>query len=111
MPAKVPITAMGKASEGMMVAERVRRKRNITATTSTAAINRVICTSATDARMDWLRSYSTVKCAELGKVRTKLGITLLIESTIWMVLEPGCRWMESTMERLPSYQVAARTFW
>ena len=36
MAAKVPITAMGSASEGMMVAESVRRNRKITATTSTA---------------------------------------------------------------------------
>ena len=56
MPAKVPITAMGSASEGMMVADRVRRNRKITATTSTAAISSVICTSLTEARMVWLRS-------------------------------------------------------
>ena len=39
-----------------MVADKVRRNRKITSTTSTAAISSVICTSATEARMDWLRS-------------------------------------------------------
>ncbi len=56
MPAKVPITAIGSASDGMSVAVSVRRKMKITATTSTAARSKVVCTSETDARMDWLRS-------------------------------------------------------
>ncbi len=56
MPAKVPTTAMGSASEGMIVADSVRRNRKITRTTRTAARSSVICTSSTDARIDWLRS-------------------------------------------------------
>ena len=39
-----------------MVADSVRRNRKITATTSAAAISKVVCTSATEARIDWLRS-------------------------------------------------------
>ena len=42
MPAKVPIRAIGNASEGMMVAVTLRRKMKITSTTSTAAISRVV---------------------------------------------------------------------
>ena len=56
MPAKVPMTAMGSASEGMIVAESVRRKTKITATTRTAARTSVSWTSDTDWRIDWLRS-------------------------------------------------------
>ena len=56
MPAKVPITAMGSASEGMMVAETRRRKTKITPTTSAPAISSVICTSVIEARMVSLRS-------------------------------------------------------
>ena len=47
---------IGRAMEGISVADRVRRNRKITITTSTAATSKVICTSATEARMDWLRS-------------------------------------------------------
>src|SRR3569623_1430877 len=110
MAAKVPITAMGNASDGMIVADKVRRNRKITATTSAAAIRSVVWTSATEARIDRLLSYRTVRCADLGIDWMKRGITLLIESTIWMVLEPGWRWTDNTMERLPLYQLAASTF-
>ena len=47
MPAKVPMTVMGNAIEGMKVAETVRRKTKITPTTRRAAISSVICTSDT----------------------------------------------------------------
>ena len=56
MPANVPITAMGSASEGMKVAENVRRNAKITPTTRSAANISVNCTSAIEARIDWLRS-------------------------------------------------------
>src|SRR5206468_1133551 len=47
MPAKVPITEIGSANEGMTVAERLRRKRKITRTTRAPASNRLNCTSET----------------------------------------------------------------
>ena len=56
MPAKVAITAMGSASEGMSVAETRRRKTKITATTIRPAISSVICTSLTEARISSLWS-------------------------------------------------------
>ena len=51
MPAKVPITAMGSASDGMMVAETRRRKTKITPTTSAPAISSVVCTSEMELRI------------------------------------------------------------
>ncbi len=56
MPAKVPMMAMGSASEGMIVAESVRRNTKMTRTTRTPAMISVICTSETDCLMVWLRS-------------------------------------------------------
>ncbi len=56
MPAKVPTTEIGSAREGMMVAETLRRKMKMTRTTRAAASIRLNCTSATAARIDWLRS-------------------------------------------------------
>ncbi len=52
MPAKVPITAIGKASAGMIVAVTFRRKRKITRMTSAAVISSVICTSLTELRIE-----------------------------------------------------------
>ncbi|MNC98643.1 hypothetical protein D3C83_166700 [compost metagenome] len=45
MPAKVPITVIGRASEGIRVAEARRRKAKITSTTKTPAISSVTWTS------------------------------------------------------------------
>ena len=46
----------GTARLGMIVAERLRRNRKITITTSTTVSFSVNFTSFTDARMDWERS-------------------------------------------------------
>ena len=54
--AKVPITEIGSAKDGMMVAERLRKKTKITITTRQAASRSVNCTSSTEARMDCERS-------------------------------------------------------
>ena len=68
MPAKVPMMAMGSASEGMMVAETRRRKTKITPTTSTPAISSVCCTSSMEARIIWLRSNTTSICTDGGRL-------------------------------------------
>ena len=47
---------MGKASEGMMVADRLRRKMKITKTTSPMVSNKVNFTSSTEARIETERS-------------------------------------------------------
>ena len=56
MPANVPITAIGSASDGMIVAEARRRNRKITPTTSAPAISSDFCTSSIDERIVTLRS-------------------------------------------------------
>src|SRR5208282_33901 len=103
MPAKVPITVMGSAIEGMKVADTVRRNRKITMTTSAAAMSSVDCTSATDARIDWLRSYCTSNETEAGNFALKRGNMLLISSTTAIVFDPGWRWTARMMERWPLY--------
>ena len=56
--AQVPISEIGTASAGMMVAETVRRNRKITRMTSAMAIASVSCTSATASRIEIERSNS-----------------------------------------------------
>ena len=51
MTPNVPITASGSATLGMTVAQNLRRKTNITITTSTTVRISVNCTSRTEARM------------------------------------------------------------
>ena len=56
MTAKVPMTEIGSAKLGMIVAERLRRNRKITITTRPAASTSVNCTSSTLLRIDSERS-------------------------------------------------------
>src|ERR1700757_1461830 len=91
--AKVPIRDSGTATLGMMVAERLRRKRKITVTTSAMVSISSNSTSRTEARMVFVRSVSTVSLTDAGRVAWSLGISSSILSTTWMVLAPGWRWM------------------
>ena len=52
MTAKVPTIESGSARLGMTVAERFRRKRKITMTTSASVSSSVNRTSSTDSRID-----------------------------------------------------------
>ena len=54
--AKVPMIESGSARLGMTVADRLRRKRKITRITRAIVSTRVNLTSATDARIDSVRS-------------------------------------------------------
>src|SRR5437867_8633663 len=64
---KVPTSDKGTATLGIMLAESVRKKRNITSTTrATVSINSN-CTSLTEARIVVVRSVSTDTCTEDGK--------------------------------------------
>src|SRR3984885_9051269 len=54
--AKVPINATGTVMLGMIVAHRLRRNKKITITTRLTDRIRVNSTSATEARMVWVRS-------------------------------------------------------
>ena len=57
MTANVPTIDIGSARLGITVAERLRRNRKMTSTTSAMVSTSVNCTSSTDSRMDWERSY------------------------------------------------------
>src|ERR1700682_1223243 len=78
---------------GMIVAERLRKKRNMTMTTSAMVRTSVNWTSATDARMVVVRSVSVVIAIEEGSEAFSWGRRRLIRSTTAMMLAPGWRWM------------------
>src|SRR6185437_14208719 len=95
----VPMIDIGKARLGMMVAERFRRKRKITSTTSAMVSSSVNFTSLTLLRMETDRSYSVVMEMAVGICCLRRGIIWLMEFAISTVLVPGCFWMGSTTER------------
>ena len=73
MTTKVPISESGTATLGMMVAERLRRKRKITITTSAMVSMSSNSTSRTEARMVLVRSVRTVSFTAAGSVAWSLG--------------------------------------
>jgi hypothetical protein len=93
MTPKVPISESGTATLGMSVAEIFLRKTKMTATTSTTAIARSICTSCTEARMVTVRSVSTATSIDAGSAAWSCGSWRLMRSTVSITLAPGCRWM------------------
>ena len=96
---KVPTMAIGIAILGMIVAERVRRNRKITNTTSRIAISRWDFTSRTDSRIASERSRYTSSLIESGSCAWNAGSSALIPSTTAMVFIPGWRWTESRIAR------------
>src|SRR5687768_13308300 len=86
---KVPMTHIGSAIEGMIVAGILRRKRKITSTTSISARYKVNLTSSTEARMLTERSYSTWISIDGGTSARNVGSSFLMLSTTSMVLVPG----------------------
>ncbi len=93
MTPKVPTSDSGTAAAGMTVADRVRRNRKITMITSATASISSNCTSRTDARMEIVRSVSTVTWTDDGSALCNCGNSFLMRSTTSMTLAPGCRWM------------------
>ena len=55
----MPISDSGTVTAGIMVAQKLRRNMKMTITTSATVSSNVNCTSATDARMVWVRSEMT----------------------------------------------------
>src|SRR5215831_8017225 len=97
---------IGSARLGMIVADQLRRNKKITSTTSASVSSRVNVTSSTDALIVAERSYSVSTWTAGGisaDSRPSAALTLLATST---VLVPGCRWIASTIERSPLYQLA-----
>ena len=66
MTEKVPTSDMGNARLGIMVAERLRRKRKMTSTTRTSATSSVIWTSWMDSLMEADRSYMMFRLMDAG---------------------------------------------
>src|SRR6476660_4496129 len=66
--ASVPTSDNGTATLGMIVADRLRRNRKITITTSATVSTSENCTSLTDARMVIVRSVSTETWTAGGNV-------------------------------------------
>ena len=80
----------GTAILGMMVAERLRKNRKMTITTSATVSISSNSTSATEARMVVVRSVSTATFTEAGSEACSLGSRALILSTTVMMFAPGC---------------------
>ena len=81
----------GTATDGMMVAARLRRKRKMTITTRATVSISSNSTSLTEARMVTVRSVSTLTCTLAGKLVCNWGSSFLMRSTTAMMLAPGWR--------------------
>ena len=77
----------------MTVAQKLRRNRKITITTSATVSISVNCTSPTEARMVWVRSETTLTLMAGGIEACSTGSIALIRSTVSMTLAPGWRWI------------------
>ncbi len=106
---KVPAMDSGIASAGMSVAQKPRRKRNTTATTSPTVSINVRWTSTRLARMVCVRSLTTSALTEAGSERSSAGSARLMASTVSTTLPPGCLWMSTMMARRPWIQAACFT--
>ena len=91
MTPNVPTSDSGTAAAGMIVADRVRRNRKMTMMTSATASISSNCTSRTDARMDVVRSVSTVTWTDDGNALCSCGRSFLMRSATSITLAPGCR--------------------
>ncbi len=92
MTAKVPISDIGTDIAGITVPQSLRRKRRMTPTTSTIVSSKVCCTSATLARIVWVRSDTIWILSDGGSEASSCGNAFLIPSTVAMTLAPDWRW-------------------
>ena len=98
--ANVPTIENGSARLGMIVAEKLRRNRKITITTSPSVSTIVNSTSVYDSRMVSDRSYRISMFTEGGISVRKTGSRFLTPSVTSMVLVPGWRWIARMIARL-----------
>src|SRR5216684_1098940 len=70
---KVPTSDKGTAMLGIIVADKVRRKRKMTITTSATVSISSNCTSRTEARIVVVRSVRTATCTEDGNEVVSCG--------------------------------------
>ncbi len=110
MMPNVPTMEIGTATLGMTVAERLRKKRNMTMTTRAIVSMSVNSTSSTDARIVVVRSVRVVISMDDGMEALSWGIRRLMRSTTAMILAPGWRWMFTMTAGLSFIHAASFTF-
>ena len=96
----MPISDSGTVTAGITVAQKLRRKRKITITTRATVSISVNWTSATDARMVWVRSERIDTLIAGGIEASSCGSNALIWSTVSITLAPGTRWIARMIARL-----------
>ncbi len=82
----------------------------MTRTTSTTASVSSNSTSATDARMVWVRSLKMLISRVGGMSAMTLGSSVLTASATWMTLAPGWRWMFKISDGVPFAHAARFLF-
>ncbi len=106
----VPISDSGTATLGITVADRLRRNRKITITTSAMVSIRVNSTSRTEARMVVVRSEMIETFTAEGSDARSCGSRRLVRSTTLMMFVPGCLWMFRITAGVVFTQAACLTF-
>jgi hypothetical protein len=106
MSPHAPKSDRGTVTLGMTVAQNVRRKMKMTATTSPMVKSNVSCTSSTAARMVCVRSLKICTLIEGGMAACKRGSWPLMRSTVSMTLAPGCLKTMRNTPLLPEAQAA-----
>jgi hypothetical protein len=92
------------------VAQKLRRNMKITVTTSATVSSNVNCTSATEARMVWVRSEMTLILTAAGIEASSTGSLALTWPTVSMTLAPGWRWIARMIARFWLNQPAISSF-
>ena len=110
MTPKVPTMEMGTVTLGITVAARLRKKRNITSTTSATVSTSENCTSATEARIVVVRSVRMATLTEAGRAALSWGNSALMRSATWMMLAPGWRCTLTMTAGRSFFHAASRTF-
>ena len=110
MTPNVPTSDRGTATLGMIVADRVRTKRNMTMTTSAMVSISSNCTSCTEVRMVTVRSVRMATSTATGSDALSLGSSSLMLSTTLIMLAPGCRCTLTMTAGTVFIQAACLTF-
>ena len=87
----MPTSDSGTVIAGMIVAQRLRRNRKITMTTSATVSISVNWTSLIEARMVWVRSERIDTLMAGGMEASSCGSRAFIRSTVATTLAPGWR--------------------
>ena len=110
MMPKVPSSDRGTQTVGTSVAVKFLRNRNTTRITSTVDRIRVISTSCTALRIDWVVSSNSLTWMAGGRAACSAGISARIWSTVSMTLAPGCLVMGTSTAGRPLAMPILRIF-